>query len=105
MTPEADPEIWKKPACFLRKFSPDGHHLIAFAADQTSLEIYEFCPMTPEANPEIWWALDLVTGELPGVLPVRLGNNMIRTSLALIKELEIAIVIYSLCVYKHLQYI
>jgi len=33
----------EKPACFLRKFSPDGHHLIAFSADQTSLEIYEFC--------------------------------------------------------------
>ena len=33
----------EKPACFLRKFSPDGHNLIAFSADQTSLEIYEFC--------------------------------------------------------------
>ena len=33
----------EKPACFLRKFSPDGRHLIAFSADQTSLEIYEFC--------------------------------------------------------------
>jgi len=33
----------EKPACFLRKFSPDGRYLIAFSADQTSLEIYEFC--------------------------------------------------------------
>ncbi|XP_033120699.1 DET1 homolog [Anneissia japonica] len=32
----------KKPPCFLRKFSPDGQYFIAFSADQTSLEIYEF---------------------------------------------------------------
>jgi de-etiolated-1 len=32
----------EKPACFLRKFAPDGQHLVAFSADQTSLEIYEF---------------------------------------------------------------
>ena len=32
----------EKPACFLRKFSPDGQDLVAFSADQTSLEIYEF---------------------------------------------------------------
>uniref|UniRef100_A0A2A4JR37 DET1 homolog n=1 Tax=Heliothis virescens TaxID=7102 RepID=A0A2A4JR37_HELVI len=32
----------EKPPCFLRKFSPDGKHFIAFSADQTSLEIYEY---------------------------------------------------------------
>ncbi|GLH03507.1 hypothetical protein R5R35_014388 [Gryllus longicercus] len=32
----------EKPPCFLRKFSPDGHHFIAFSSDQTSLEIYEY---------------------------------------------------------------
>ncbi|XP_002730892.1 DET1 homolog, partial [Saccoglossus kowalevskii] len=32
----------EKPPCFLRKFSPDGQHFIAFSADQTSLEIYQF---------------------------------------------------------------
>ncbi|XP_034833659.1 DET1 homolog [Maniola hyperantus] len=32
----------EKPPCFLRKFSPDGRHFIAFSADQTSLEIYEY---------------------------------------------------------------
>ncbi|RXG73723.1 DET1-like protein [Armadillidium vulgare] len=32
----------QKPPCFLRKFSPDGRYLIAFSADQTSLEIYEY---------------------------------------------------------------
>lgn len=32
----------EKPPCFLRKFSPDGQHFIAFSSDQTSLEIYEY---------------------------------------------------------------
>lgn len=32
----------EKPLCFLRKFSPDGKYLIAFSADQTSIEIYEY---------------------------------------------------------------
>lgn len=32
----------EKPPCFLRKFSPDGKHFIAFSADQTSLEVYAY---------------------------------------------------------------
>ncbi|XP_057291122.1 DET1 homolog [Hydractinia symbiolongicarpus] len=32
----------EKPPCFLRKFSPDGHHFVAFSRDQSSIEIYEF---------------------------------------------------------------
>ncbi|KAJ8954816.1 hypothetical protein NQ314_007007 [Rhamnusium bicolor] len=32
----------EKPPCFLRKFSPDGKHFIAFSADQTSLEVYTY---------------------------------------------------------------
>jgi len=32
----------EKPPCFLRKFSPDGNKFIAFSADQTSLEVYEY---------------------------------------------------------------
>nr|CAG4649988.1 EOG090X028J [Sida crystallina] len=32
----------EKPPCFLRKFSPDGRHFIAFSADQTSLEVYQY---------------------------------------------------------------
>lgn len=32
----------EKPACFIRKFTPDGSHLIAFSSDQTSVEIYEY---------------------------------------------------------------
>lgn len=33
----------EKPPCFLRKFSPDGKHFIAFSADQTSLEVSVIC--------------------------------------------------------------
>lgn len=32
----------EKPACFLRKFSPNGQYMIAFSADQTSLEVYKY---------------------------------------------------------------
>ncbi|XP_023029802.2 de-etiolated protein 1 abo [Leptinotarsa decemlineata] len=32
----------EKPPCFIRKFSPDGKHFIAFSSDQTSLEIYRY---------------------------------------------------------------
>ncbi|KAF7270053.1 hypothetical protein GWI33_016958 [Rhynchophorus ferrugineus] len=32
----------EKPPCFLRKFSPDGKCFIAFSADQTSLEVYNY---------------------------------------------------------------
>ncbi|GIY84243.1 DET1 homolog [Caerostris darwini] len=32
----------EKPPCFLRKFSPDGKHFVAFSLDQTSIEIYEY---------------------------------------------------------------
>jgi len=32
----------EKPPCFLRKFSPDGQHFVAFSRDQSSIEIYKF---------------------------------------------------------------
>ncbi len=32
----------EKPPCFLRKFTPDGRYLLAFSADQTCIEIYEY---------------------------------------------------------------
>lgn len=32
----------EKPPCFLRKFSPDGRYLVAFSADQTSIEVYKY---------------------------------------------------------------
>ena len=40
----------EKPPCFLRKFSPDGHHFIAFSSDQTSLEIYKYCGSSAAAD-------------------------------------------------------
>lgn len=30
------------PPCFLRKFNPNGSHLLTFSADQTSIEIYKY---------------------------------------------------------------
>ncbi|XP_077989109.1 DET1 homolog [Glandiceps talaboti] len=51
----------EKPPCFLRKFSPDGQHFIAFSADQTSLEIYQFQgPAATEAS------LQNIKGSLTG---------------------------------------
>ncbi len=41
----------EKPPCFLRKFSPDGRHFVAFSRDQSSLEIYEF--QGPEAAEDL----------------------------------------------------
>lgn len=46
----------EKPACYLRKFSPCGKHLIAFSSDQASLEIYEFrgCSAASDLIGEEW---------------------------------------------------
>lgn len=46
----------EKPACYLRKFSPCGKHLIAFSSDQASLEIYEFrgCSAASDLIGEDW---------------------------------------------------
>lgn len=32
----------EKPSCFIRKFTPDGRFLLAFSADQTAVELYEY---------------------------------------------------------------
>lgn len=32
----------EKPPCYLRKFTPDGRHFIAFSHDQTSIEVYNY---------------------------------------------------------------
>lgn len=40
----------EKPPCFLRKFSPNGQYFIAFSADQTSLEIYQYKGCTAAAD-------------------------------------------------------
>jgi de-etiolated-1 len=39
------------PACYLRKFSPDGKHFLAFSSDQTSVEIYKY--MGPAAAADL----------------------------------------------------
>lgn len=41
----------QKPPCFLRKFSPDGRFLIAFSADQMSIEIFRY--MGPSAAADL----------------------------------------------------
>ncbi|XP_064474585.1 DET1 homolog [Ornithodoros turicata] len=40
----------EKPPCFLRKFSPDGRHFVAFSSDQTSIEIYQYCGPSAAAH-------------------------------------------------------
>ncbi len=40
----------EKPPCFLRKFCPDGRYFIAFSADQTSLEVYQYKGCTAVAD-------------------------------------------------------
>ncbi|XP_070151710.1 DET1 homolog isoform X2 [Polyergus mexicanus] len=40
----------EKPPCFLRKFSPDGKYLVAFSADQTSIEVYQYCGASAAAD-------------------------------------------------------
>nr|CAG4651641.1 EOG090X028J [Triops cancriformis] len=47
-----------RPPCFLRKFSPDGKHFIAFSSDQTSIEVYEY--QGPAAAADL---LQSLTGE------------------------------------------
>jgi len=64
----------EKPPCFVRKFSPDGSKIIAFSADQTSLEVYSY-----EGAAAIADLLQHVTGEYltNEETPV---NNRIRNS-------------------------
>jgi len=64
----------EKPPCFVRKFSPDGSKIIAFSADQTSLEVYSY-----EGAAAIADLLQHVTGEYltNEESPV---NNRIRNS-------------------------
>lgn len=50
----------EKPACYLRKFSPDGKYLIAFSLDQTSLEIYEYQGVTAGLLLTKDWKTDII---------------------------------------------
>ena len=45
-----------KPPCFLRKFTPDGKHFVAFSSDQMSVEVYTF--QGPEAGTHLFEAND-----------------------------------------------
>lgn len=40
----------EKPPCYLRKFTPDGRHFIAFSHDQTSIEVYNYLGCSMAAN-------------------------------------------------------
>ncbi|XP_025411169.1 DET1 homolog isoform X1 [Sipha flava] len=40
----------EKPPCYLRKFTPDGRHFIAFSHDQTSIEVYDYLGCSMAAN-------------------------------------------------------
>lgn len=40
----------EKPGCFLRKFSPNGRYLVAFSAQQSDIEIYEFLGVSAAGN-------------------------------------------------------
>lgn len=51
----------EKPPCFLRKFSPDGKHFIAFSADQSALEIYTY--MGPSAAGDLLQKIKYEKGE------------------------------------------
>lgn len=42
LVPNFSVENIEKPNCFLRKFTYDGKYLMAFSADQTSVEFYEY---------------------------------------------------------------
>lgn len=50
----------EKPAGYLRKFSPDGKHLIAFTLDQTALEIYQYNGVVAAAQLMNAWKTELV---------------------------------------------
>lgn len=40
----------EKPPCYLRKFTPDGRHFIAFSHDQTSIEVYNYLGCSMAVN-------------------------------------------------------
>lgn len=57
----------EKPAGFLRKFSPDGRHLIAFTFDQASLEIYKFNGIVAAAELINVWHTEVVPNTNTGL--------------------------------------
>lgn len=65
----------EKPPCFLRKFSPNGQYFIAFSADQTSLEVYQYKGCTAAAD-----LLQKCEGEYVGN-KINLENDYIRSTI------------------------
>lgn len=63
----------EKPPCFLRKFSPDGKCFIAFSADQTSLEVYNY--QGPAAAADLLQKIgnsDTLTHEVPSQIKMNI---------------------------------
>lgn len=71
----------EKPAGFLRKFSPDGKHLIAFTFDQTSLEIYRFNGVVAAAELVRAWETEVVPNtntDLPYTIRSRIFDKLFK---------------------------
>nr|XP_039255218.1 DET1 homolog [Styela clava] len=71
----------EKPPCFLRKFSPDGRHFLAFSADQTSVEIFEFKGCDAAEN-----LLSSVSSDVMHEKSSRLQNPAIKAFYDRVKE-------------------
>lgn len=75
----------EKPAGFLRKFSPDGKHLIAFTFDQTSLEIYKFNGVVAAAKLLRFWTTEVVPNsntDLPYNIRSQIFDKLFKVSRA-----------------------
>lgn len=73
----------EKPAGFLRKFSPDGKHLIAFTFDQTSLEIYKYNGVVAAAELIRSWETEVVpnsNAELPYSIRSQIFDKLFKVS-------------------------
>ncbi|XP_059620785.1 DET1 homolog [Phlebotomus argentipes] len=86
----------EKPACFLRKFTPDGKYLIAFSFDQTSLEIYKYLGVTSALTLTYSWESDIIPNSESGV--PNLVRHMIFDKLFKLKH-----VVNMTCTYKQLN--
>lgn len=79
----------EKPAGFLRKFSPDGRHLIAFTFDQTSLEIYRFNGVVAAAELIKSWVTEVVPNsntDLPYSIRSQIFDKLFKVSCEIIDD-------------------
>lgn len=73
----------EKPAGFLRKFSPDGKHLIAFTLDQTALEIYQFKGVAAAAELVNAWTTEVVPNtntDMPYIIRSQIFDKLFKVS-------------------------